>query len=344
MVRTSSRRGLTRTEVVCVAAMIVALIGLLLPAVQRARAQANGNRCAFNLGQIAFAAHNYASAHIVFPPGMDNQYVGTLIHLLPFLDQEIVWRNFSFDPRYSLYWDNPHNRPPTRPKTSVSRPPDVYGCEWEVRAYLCPDGPQPEQTVTALLVNRHGIPGTDYRTNDGLDVGFLYTGHPGRLIMARSHYLGMAGDWRYGGRYRGIFGFNTRTRIADIVDGTSNTLFFAETWGSHHDWRASGGIRSGWTVASRSAGFNYAAFGSCPDRANPNCDFDDSFGLGFGAFGALHPRPEVPGFNVAFADGSVRTLPGNISLTRMWLPMCGMRDGDLLGPVMKVRLALPLHD
>src|SRR5258708_5423997 len=87
---------------------------------------------------------------------------------------------------------------------------------------------------------RFGTAGVDYRADDGLSDGHYFSGSPGRLIMARSHYLGTAGDWRtdppYNGSYRGIFTYNSRTRIADIADGTSNTVMFAESWGGYLDW------------------------------------------------------------------------------------------------------------
>ena len=71
----------------------------------------------------------------------------------------------------------------------------------------------------------------------------------------------MAGDWRtdppYGGRYRGIFTYKSRPRRSDITDGTSNTIMFAESWGGYVDWSGTNGVPSGWSVGSRSAGFNF---------------------------------------------------------------------------------------
>jgi hypothetical protein len=335
----SPRRGFTRIEIIVVACMLTAAAGLFLPALQQARADYNKRVCKNNLLRLAIGTLNYHDTYQRLAAGMDNQYVGALIRLLPFIDEDILYRNFSFDPQYDLYWQNPYNRPLTDGTDTIPRPPDVYGCEWEVSTFMCPDGPRPHETVTALMAPRYGIDGVDYRSDDGLDTGHLFTGSPGRLIMARSHYLGMAGDWRaedpYLGKYRGIFTFNSHTRIpADIQDGVSNTIGYAEAWGGYVDWGGASGIPSGWSTGSRSVGFNYSTFGTCPNADNPNCD-PQSFGLCFGTYGALHllhsANGPVLGFNVAMVDGSVRTLRGDIYFG-IWDALCGKADGEINPP------------
>jgi hypothetical protein len=338
MSRPSRGQGFTRLELALVSAMVAVAVGLLLPGLQHARAQERSRTCQNNLRQMAIGAHNYYDTYTRLMPGMDSQYVGGLIYLLPFVNQDILYKNFSFDPQYSLYWQNPYNRPPTDGTDDIPRPPDVYGCEWEVSTFLCPDGPQPDETVTALMIPHYGTPGVDYQADDGLDDGHLFTGSPGRLVMARSHYLGMAGDWRtddpYSGKYRGIFTYNSRTRFTDITDGASNTIMYAEAWGGFVDWAGASGVPSGWSTGSRSVGFNYSAFGTCPSPDNPNCDLN-SFGLSFGTFGALHlmhsTNGPVLGFNVAMADGSARTLRGDVDFG-VWEAMSGISDGEINPP------------
>ncbi len=309
MPRHPRRSGFTLIELLVVIAIIAILIGLLLPAVQKVREAAARIQCANNLHQIVLAAHNYQSSYNKLPPGMDTQHVGVLVYLLPYMEQQAVYNNFSFDQSYALFYQNPLNRPPTTGTDTIPRPPLLYGCEPTINAYLCPSADDPGSTTTALMCVDYGTAGLDYNASGG--AGHVFSSAPGRLVLGRSNYLGVGGYYAPSqfSQYRGFYTYNSKNSIARIPDGTSNTLMFAEYAGGFNAWGGSGGIPDGIATGSWSCGFNYTGFGTP--------------GFQWYLFGSKHAGGIT---NVAYGDGSVRQIQQNIDFGT-WTALAGIADG-----------------
>lgn len=238
--RPPNRKAFTLIELMVVIAIIALLIAILLPAVQQAREAARQTQCKNNLKQIGLALHNYESSHNVFPPSCivnpfvngsaygisygDSLRVGPSgfawgVSLLPYIEQATVYNQF--DPN-SPCWA-PVNALPARTRLA---------------AFLCPsatggsDGFNIEKQGGD---NRHGTPMT---RSDGSMVFF-----------AHSHYVTNAGANQPWGRdtaycynfdlpepvsgapddvINGPFYPNSHTRVGDVSDGLSNTVFLGE--------------------------------------------------------------------------------------------------------------------
>jgi prepilin-type N-terminal cleavage/methylation domain-containing protein/prepilin-type processing-associated H-X9-DG protein len=332
--RSSRRQGFTLVELLVVMAIIAILIGLLLPAVQKVREAAARTTCGNNLHQLAIAAANYDATNQVLPPGSDLQQVGCLVYLLPYIEQDARFNNFSFALAATgqPYNRDPLNKPPNTGTNVIPRPPAIYGCEGNMKILQCPSAPAPESYVTVLVAVDYGVQGVDY--NQFAPPGppepgtHWYTGAPGNLVMGRTNYLGMGGYYAPSifPQNAGLFTFKSKNALGRVPDGTSNTILFGEYAGGFIHWGGSGGIPDGESGAAWACGFNYSGFG--PPEVT---DFDESgVSVGGGQTGvasyACFTSRHSAVVQFVFADGHVQRISPNIDFTT-WVYLTGFQDG-----------------
>jgi len=94
--RRQQRSGFSLYELLVVLALLMIGLGLALPAVTTARVNALQLQQANNLKQVVLALHNYNDANGVLPAGLDNKGFSAAAYLLPYLEQDRLFKTIDF--------------------------------------------------------------------------------------------------------------------------------------------------------------------------------------------------------------------------------------------------------
>ena len=321
-----TRSAFTLIELLVVIAIIAVLIALLLPAVQSAREAARRAQCVNNLKQIGLAMANYESSLSCLPMsmGLDSPGFGYpepasysgLSMLLPFMEQTVVFSSLN----YSIVRLDPGNN--TAMATAVS-------------SFLCPSDPQQQMLPV-------GQAGENYRPNSGNTIDYVW---------------GWSDPWGFNTSlppFNGPCYPGSKTRMAEITDGTSNTAgwsemglgdmsnaiatektdqFWTQTYPSlpndaisqcqsflvsnlSYQGLSTSGVP--WIEGSTSAMYNHV---NVPDKRS--CIFPP--GRIMNTANSYHPG----GVNVAFCDGSVRFIKDSVALAT-WRALGSRNGGEVI--------------
>jgi len=214
-----NRSGFTLIELLVVITIIGILISLLLPAVQSAREAARRAQCINNLKNLSLAVLNYESKTTTFPPAVQFNYDESpessenfrpnwVIMILPEIEQLALYNAFNYTQTIS----HAVNRTARGTNLTVMN---------------CPTDAASRETLFA----GGGSEGDNwargnYAANGGnaaLAKGNWTPTHPGKSGQTAREAPGWTSK-----QYKGVMACNVAATIAEIRDGTSNTIMLGE--------------------------------------------------------------------------------------------------------------------
>jgi prepilin-type N-terminal cleavage/methylation domain-containing protein/prepilin-type processing-associated H-X9-DG protein len=287
----STRSGFSLLELLIAMSIISLLMALLLPAIQHVRAAADRISCASNLRQIGIALHHFHTDFNRFPPGYTPPRPKEPNPRITWLARLLPYieQDILWKETLSAY---------AKDKVAFNVPPHT-GFLTPIKLYSCPVDErlsQAQLTIRgriAALTSYVGVLGTDYRVTDGV----LYK--------------------------------DSKTRIPQIYDGSSNTIMVGErppSADNFYGWWYAGFGQNGTGSLDMLLGARERNFGAGTTGSLPPGPYE--FGPGrldnladVFHFWSLHPG----GAHFLFADGSTHFLAYNISPTL--LPALATRNG-----------------
>ncbi len=314
----NQRRGFTLIELLVVIAIIGVLIALLLPAVQAAREAARRMACANNLKNLGLAAHNYHDTRGTFPPGA----VGPIGPSFP---QFLPLRHHALGAFLLLYLEQPALASQYRWDFSWIDAPNQDVVKQQLKVWKCPSA-EANRFEDGLLATVTPPPSVPYNGTAACgDYAGMGSIDPG---LERAGLIDPSGGPRDPrGHTEGIFPINAAKRLADILDGSSQTILIAECAGRPKPWHAGkqapGLPLSGGPWASRNLLWCRGASADGTAFIGPcaiNCTNDREVY-------SFHPG----GANTVFADGSVHFLKETLDI-RNFARLVTYAGGEVVGP------------
>jgi prepilin-type N-terminal cleavage/methylation domain-containing protein len=328
------RPAFTLIELLVVIAIIAILIALLVPAVQAVRESANRAQCQNNLKQLGIAVHNFHDANKMMPcyfgcmpPNPDvypwvnrrRVYGGWFAHLLPFVEQDNVWKK-AFNDINQSGWNEPHcsNSSSANCKTVVQN--------FNGHTYISQQCDYNQSGCFTDGIWIDGVHQATYQmlqcpsdptvTRDGLVYGY----------WGSTSYLANFNAW--GDPSRGLWSFPER--FGKMTDGTSNIVLFGEGY-AYCDTVGRIALYSWYYHNFGLDWYNQANTLMFQDNPDPNYTDPPGTIVAKGCDNWRAQSGHRGGMQVCLADGSVRNIIPGIS-QQTWTNVLLPRDGNPLAP------------
>lgn len=339
-------RGFTLIELLVVLAVIGLLLAILAPAVQQARESARRVECQNKLKQIGLAMHAYHNTHNTLPPGYitsrpqdmnatERSHWSWGAMLLPHLDQMPLYQQLQ-PGTVTLH-------------AHLATPGGLAALTTPLSIFVCPSdsGPTMNNFNAALAENPADPAASWYNrevTSNGTD----------RIAIAKSNYVMVACssisttppvDFKPYGPATGVGFQNSAVKLADITDGTSNTLLVGERSFRHDNLNIGAGNSVGFSSQVNTPGTSAGikAAGMCV-LGIPNQ------GINWVADQRVHQTrgfhsQHTGGVHFVLCDGAVRFISENIDYNVTTVPgalqngawidstyerLCGKSDGQAI--------------
>lgn len=360
------RQAFTLVELLVVMAIIILLVALLLPAIQRAREAANSLSCSNNLRNIGQAVINFASDKSLPSAGFhttgivaSNTYTPFTIDASPRLG-----RNFSVTlingssvsggynnvptTRYSQPWGFFYQILPNLENDNLWRNPNDFALggnvsEATISTYFCPSRRSPQSLITGGSTN---FGANDYAVNMGPNVfpnavsSQAIMSVPGNVLFSPSQpVVDFYGAANPSAVYFAGVGYipGLQVKLGDFPDGTQYTILVSEKAMDPNliTNRVANADTQNGDVYGFTAGFDKfdtTRHGAKPPRRDVGGQISSTVGgppsvaLGANDYDAFGAA-HIQGINVLMCDGSVRQISFSISQTPVPINWLKRPDG-----------------
>jgi prepilin-type N-terminal cleavage/methylation domain-containing protein len=302
------KSGFTLVELLVVIAIIGVLVALLLPAVQAAREAARRMKCTNNLKQLALALHNHHDTHGAFPASTSGS-VGWHALILPYIEQRSLGDQVL----------------PTAGAYNAGQNANRLMGQYKMPMFLCPSFVKDRSASTIDNITGFGNAyTTHYYGNAGPNGNIPGSTTPYGINTVSMAQGGLAAD--------GMLPFVPQVqtasspvppaqglRMADVTDGTSNTMLLMEI-----SWQ---GVENGYRAWPRGYVWNSDAGASKNvQNAMRTVKYNGSNNFNNISMGSNHPA----GACIAMGDGSVRFLTESVDLNNVLLPLASRLGGEVI--------------